>query len=53
MTSNTKEDLEKFKETLTPEEMRFLESIINSNGEEYAISILGHLKESLEIARFL
>lgn len=53
MTSNTKQDLEDFKKTLTRDEMETLEDIIKHKGEEYAISILGHLKSNLEYVRSL
>lgn len=53
MTANTKQDLEDFKKTLAEEHKTQLERIIADKGEDYAISVLGHLKEQVEYLKSL
>lgn len=53
MTSNTKEDLEEFRKSLSPYEEMTLDELIKTHGEEHVISILGHLKNDFEVARHL
>lgn len=53
MTSNTKEDLEEYKKTLNDYWRADLERMIEERGEEYVISILGHLKNQMEYIKSL
>jgi len=51
--TDRQKELQDWRATLTKEEDQYIEMLIDVKGEEYVLSILGHLKGQLEIARTL
>jgi len=53
MTSTRQKELQDWRATLTPDEDETVARMIEQQGEEYVLSILGHLKNQLEYVRSL
>ena len=53
MTSTKQQELQDWRATLTKEEDETLQQMIQDQGEEYVLSILGFLKQEFELARTL
>jgi len=53
VTSDKQKELQDWRATLTKEEDDLIVRMIEVKGQEYVVSILGHLKSQLEIAREL
>jgi len=53
VTSDKQKELQDWRATLTPDEDDHIARMIEQQGEEYVLSILGHLKDQLEYVRSL
>ena len=53
MTSEKQKELQEWGATLTKEEDEILQRIIEVKGEQYVLSVLGHLKAQVEYVRSL
>jgi hypothetical protein len=53
MNDARKKELEEWRATLSEEETEELDRIIRHRGEDYVLSILGHLKSQVEYVRSL
>jgi len=53
LNSAQQKELQDWRATLTPDEDETVAQMIEQQGEEYVLSILGHLKNQLEYVRSL
>jgi hypothetical protein len=53
MSEDRRKELQDWRATLTPDEDETVAQLIEVKGEEYVLSILGHLKDQLEYVRSL